>query len=142
MPWWANVLVSVAAALLLAWLVLIVVLMRSGRGRPGLTEAARLLPDVLRLVSRLARDRSLPLGVRMRLWLLLAYLASPIDIIPDFVPVAGYADDAIIVALTLRSVVRRAGSSPLKHHWPGTPEGLTVVRRLAGLGGETATEDV
>jgi uncharacterized membrane protein YkvA (DUF1232 family) len=74
--------------------------------------------------------------VRIRLWLLLAYLASPIDIIPDFVPVAGYADDAIIVALTLRSVVRRAGPSPLKQHWPGTPDGLTVVRRLAGLASE------
>ena len=88
-------------------------------------------------MSRLARDRSLPWGVRVRLWLLLAYLASPIDIIPDFVPVAGYADDAIIVGLTLRSVVRRAGAAPLNQHWPGTSEGLTVIRRLTGLAGET-----
>jgi uncharacterized membrane protein YkvA (DUF1232 family) len=140
MPWWADFLVSVVAATLLAWLVLIVVLVRSGRGRAGLTEAARLLPDVVRLVSRLARDRSLPRGVRVRLWLLVGYLASPIDVVPDFLPIIGYADDAIIVALTLRSVVRRAGADSLQRHWPGTPEGLMVVRQLAGLGGETSAD--
>ena len=133
MPWWADLLVSMGAALLLMWLVLVVVLWRSGRGIGGLSDAARLLPDVIRLVSRLARDRSLSRGVRMRLWLLLGYLASPLDLIPDFIPVVGYADDAIIAALALRSVVRAAGPEPLERHWPGTPDGLLVVRRLAGL---------
>lgn len=69
----------------------------------------------------------------MRLWLLLGYLVSPLDLIPDFIPVVGYADDAVIVAITLRSVVRRAGPEPLERHWPGTPSGLSVVQRLAGL---------
>jgi uncharacterized membrane protein YkvA (DUF1232 family) len=133
MPWWAGLLVSLAAALMLAWLALIIVVSRSGRGRTGLTEAVRLLPDLLRLVSRLARDRSLPRGVRIRLWLLLGYLALPFDLIPDFVPVAGYVDDAILVAVVLRSVVRRAGAAPLERHWPGTPDGLAAVRRLAGV---------
>src|SRR6185312_9137490 len=104
MPWWADLVVSVAAALIHVWLVLVVVLWRSGAGIGGLSDAARLLPDLLRLVSRLARDRTLPRGVRLRLWLVLAYLASPLDLIPDFVPVVGYADDAIIVAFALRSV--------------------------------------
>jgi uncharacterized membrane protein YkvA (DUF1232 family) len=133
MPWWGALLISFAAALVLAWLALLIVLWRSGRGFAALTDAARLLPDLLRLVSRLARDGSLPRGVRLRLWLLLAYLASPIDLIPDFVPVLGYADDAIIVAFALRSVVRAAGDEPLQRHWPGTSEGLAVVRRLAGI---------
>ena len=133
MPWWADLLVSMGAALLLVWLVLVVVLWRSGRGIAGLSDAARLLPDVIRLVSRLARDRSLSRGVRMRLWLLLGYLASPLDLVPDFIPVVGYADDAIVAALALRSVVRAAGPEPLERHWPGTPDGLLVVRRLAGL---------
>lgn len=133
MPRWADVLVSIAAALLLLWALLVVVLWRSGRGVRGLGDAARLLPDLLRLVSRLARDRSLPWGLRLRLWLLLAYLASPLDLVPDFVPVAGYADDAIIVALVLRSVVRIAGAQPLERHWPGSPDGLAVVRRLAAV---------
>jgi uncharacterized membrane protein YkvA (DUF1232 family) len=134
MPWWADLLVSVAAALLLVWIVLVAFLWRSGRGGAGLSEAARLLPDLLRLVSRLARDRTLPRGIRLRLWLVLAYLASPLDLIPDFVPVVGYADDAIIVAFALRSVVRAAGPDALDRHWPGSPAGLGIVRRLAGVG--------
>jgi uncharacterized membrane protein YkvA (DUF1232 family) len=134
MPWWASVGVSVALTLVLGWLAVAFVLVRAGRGLAGLTEAAQVLPDVLRLVSRLARDRSLPRAVRLRLWLLLGYLLSPIDLVPDVVPVAGYVDDAIVVALVLRGVVRRVGSDPLERHWPGSPQGLTAVRRLAGLG--------
>ncbi|PWI10208.1 hypothetical protein DIZ27_14200, partial [Streptomyces sp. NWU339] len=96
-------------------------------------EAIRLLPDLLRLIPRLARDRTLPRGVRVRLWLLLAYLAMPIDLVPDFIPVLGYADDAIVVAAVLRSVVRHAGADALARHWPGTDDGLIAVRRLTGL---------
>ena len=102
---------------------------------PDLTvrEALRLLPDLVRLVRRLAADRSLPFGVRVRLWLLLGYLLSPVDLVPDVVPVLGYADDVVVVALALRSVVRRAGADVLHRSWPGGPAGLAVVLRLAGL---------
>ena len=92
-----------------------------------------MLPDTVRLASRLARDPSLPRGVRIRLWLLLGYLILPVDLVPDFVPVIGYADDAIVVALVLRSVVRRAGAEALERQWPGSPEGLAAIVRLAGL---------
>ncbi|NGN64067.1 DUF1232 domain-containing protein [Streptomyces sp. A7024] len=64
---------------------------------------------------------------------LLGYLAMPIDLVRDFIPVPGYADDAIVVALVLRSVVRAAGPGALARHWPGTEDGLAAVRRLAGL---------
>ena len=104
--------------------------MKPDTGR--LQEAIRLLPDVIRLLTRLARDPSLPLGVRLRLWSLLAYLAMPFDLIPDFIPVLGYADDAIIVAATLRSVMRRTEPEVLAHHWPGTTQGLAAVSRLVG----------
>jgi uncharacterized membrane protein YkvA (DUF1232 family) len=53
--------------------------------------------------------------------------------VPDFVPVLGYADDAIVVSLVLRSVVRRAGASVVRGHWPGTDDGLAAVGRLTGL---------
>jgi uncharacterized membrane protein YkvA (DUF1232 family) len=119
--------------LLLAWLVLIVGLVVARPTGDLLQQALRLLPDLLRLLRRLAGDRSLPRGVRVRLWLLLAYLAVPIDVIPDFLPVLGYADDAIIVTAVLRSVVRRAGLAALHRHWPGTDDGLAVVIRLCGL---------
>lgn len=135
MVWWQPVL-GVLGGLLLIWFALLAVLWRAQRMGPdpiGFSEALRLLPDVVRLLRRLATDTSLPRGVRVRLWLLLAYLASPIDLVPDFVPVLGYADDAVLVALVLRSVTRRAGSAALARHWPGTAAGLEVVRRLAGI---------
>ena len=120
--WWDLVL-GVVAGLVLAWLVLVVglILVRPREGLLG--EALRLLPDVLRLIRRLAADKTLPRGVRIRLALLLAYLAIPVDLIPDFVPVLGYADDAIIVTAVLRSVVRRAGLDAVRAHWPGTDDG-------------------
>jgi len=93
----------------------------------------RLLPDVLRLLPRLAADRTLPRGVRVRLALLLAYLASPIDLVPDFIPVVGYADDAIIVAAVLRSVAHHAGIEAVERHWPGTRDGFAALCRLTGL---------
>jgi uncharacterized membrane protein YkvA (DUF1232 family) len=132
-PWWAKLLISLGTALLVGWLITIIVLLRIRRGTARITEATRLLPDLLRLLGRLARDRSLPRGARIRLWLLLCYLASPIDVVPDFIPLAGYADDVIVVIIALRSVVKAAGPDPLARHWPGTAEGLDVVRRLAGL---------
>lgn len=130
---WIDLLLGIAAALLLAWLILVIVLLVA-RPRGGLLrEALRVLPDVLRLVRRLAADQTLPRGVRIRLGLLLAYLAIPIDLIPDFVPVLGYADDAIIVTAVLRGVVRRAGIAAVRAHWPGTDDGFAAVARLTGL---------
>lgn len=130
---WADLLIGVAAALLLAWVALVVALVVV-RPRGGLLrEALRLLPDVLRLVRRLAADKTLPRGVRVRLGLLLAYLALPIDLVPDFVPVLGYADDAIIVSVVLRSVVRRAGLDAVRAHWPGTDDGFAALTRLTRI---------
>jgi uncharacterized membrane protein YkvA (DUF1232 family) len=130
---WFSITLAVAGGLLLLWLLALAALALVRPGGNLLTEATRLLPDLLRLIPRLARDPALPRGVRIRLWLLLGYLAMPIDLVPDFIPVLGYADDAIVVAAVLRSVVRHAGADALTRHWPGTPDGLAAVRRLAGL---------
>jgi uncharacterized membrane protein YkvA (DUF1232 family) len=133
MTFWLELLIGVAAALLLVWVALVVVLVVV-RPRGGLLkEAVRLLPDVLRLIRRLAADRTLPRGVRVRLALLLVYLAVPIDLVPDFIPVLGYADDAIVATAVLRSVVRRAGLPAVRAHWPGTEDGFAAVVRLTGL---------
>lgn len=134
--WW-DLLIGIAAAFLLAWLALVVVLLVARPRGNLLREALRLLPDVLRLVRRLAADKSLPRGVRIRLGLLLAYLAIPIDPIPDFIPVLGYADDAIIVTLVLRSVVRHAGLDAVHAHWPGTDDGFAALTRITGLHHQT-----
>ena len=96
MPGWAWVLVGLLGGLLLCWLILVAVLWFTRPEDRRLRELLRLLPDVLRLLRRLAGDAALPRGVRIRLWLLLGYLALPIDLVPDFIPVLGYADDAIV----------------------------------------------
>jgi uncharacterized membrane protein YkvA (DUF1232 family) len=131
--WYWQTLIGVGIALLLAWFALVILLLLAKPKGPLLREALRLLPDLLRLLRRLASDRTLPRGVRIRISLLLVYLAIPIDPIPDFIPVLGYADDAIVVALVLRSTVRRAGLDAIKTHWPGTDDGFAVLCRLTGL---------
>ena len=129
-----DTLLEVLAALLVLYVLIVVMLWVYARRHPeivSMRDALRMVPDVLRLVRRLASDNSMPRGLRIRLLLLLVYLASPIDLIPDFIPVLGYADDVIIIALVLRSVTRTAGTEALARHWPGSPEGLSLVNRLA-----------
>lgn len=134
--WW-DVAIGVAAAVVLAWVALVIGLAVL-RPRGGLLqEALGILPDTLRLIRRLAADPTLPRGVRIRLALLVVYLEIPLDLIPDFIPILGYADDAIVVTAVLRSVVRRAGLEAVRTHWPGTNDGFTVLCRLTGLTKQT-----
>lgn len=136
MPEWWQIVLSVAASLVLVWLVLVVLLWLEQRKHPdraSFTDLLRLVPDVVRLLKRLAGDRAVPAGVRIWLSFLLVYLISPIDVIPDFIPVLGYADDALVVIVAIRVASRRAGRDAIERHWPGTPAGLNAVLRLAGL---------
>ncbi len=132
--WW-HALLALAVSIVVVWLALVALLLVSRRGTRSddLREALRVLPDVVRLLRRLSADPELPRSVRVRLALLLGYLVLPIDLIPDFIPVLGYVDDAVVVALALRLVTRAAGADALARHWPGTPRGLDVVRQLAGI---------
>lgn len=135
-PW--DALLGVGAGLLLVWVALVVSLYVLGRRETAeeptrLRDLLRLVPDVVRLLRRLAADPDLPRGVRWRLAALALYLAMPLDLVPDFIPVAGYADDAIVVALALRSVARKAGVAAIDRHWPGTADGLRALKRLTGL---------
>lgn len=131
-----RVVVPLGGAIALAWLALLVLLSMARPRGLALGEALRLVPDSLRLLARLAGDRTLPSGVQVRLALALGYLAMPFDLVPDFIPVIGYADDVIIVCAVLRSVVRRAGPEAVRRHWPGTAEGLAELWRVAGLPGK------
>lgn len=124
---------GIALALLATWLLLVVALIAVRPRGARLRDAVRLLPDTLRLLGRLSVDPDVPRGARVRLWLLFAYLAIPFDLVPDFIPVLGYADDAIVAVAVLRSVVRRAGAEAIRRHWPGTPDGLAALGRAAGI---------
>jgi uncharacterized membrane protein YkvA (DUF1232 family) len=128
-----TLIVSIGVGFALAYLALLAALLVARPKGNVLREAMRLLPDLLRLLRRLAADSNVPSAARVRLWLLLGYLAMPFDLVPDFVPVLGYADDAILVSLVLRSVVRRAGAPLVRRRWPGTEDGLAALARLTGL---------
>ena len=123
----------VVGALVVAWLAFVLFVAIAKPDDTTLRGALRLLPDIVRLVRRLVADRSIPRRTRWLVWVLLVYLVSPIDIIPDFIPVVGYADDAIITSLVLRHVIRTAGMPKVAEHWPGSPEGLDTLQVLLRL---------
>ncbi|MGO4343246.1 YkvA family protein [Pedococcus sp. 2YAF34] len=132
---WREVVVAVVAGLFVTWLAVVAALLVVRPRGSLLKESVRLLPDLLRLLRDLAADRSQPRSVRVRLALLLGYLALPFDLVPDFLPVIGYADDVVVVVWTLRSVVRVVGLSELRRHWRGTDDGFEALRKVAGLPG-------
>lgn len=139
---WKDVLIGLGGALLASWLVLVVALLLVRTQGNVLREALRILPDLIRLLKNLATDRTQPRGVRIRLGLLMAYLAFPIDLIPDFVPVLGHADDAIIVVAVLRSVVRRVGIDQVRTQWTGSDDGFNALCKAAGLASGQQGNDV
>jgi uncharacterized membrane protein YkvA (DUF1232 family) len=123
----AIVCLAVFLALYASVVLALIVLGRHGEAR----AVARFIPDCLVLFRRLLADDRVPRVRKLALVLMLGYLALPIDLIPDFIPVAGQLDDAILVALTLRFVLRGSGRELIDEHWPGPREGLAVVQRFA-----------
>jgi uncharacterized membrane protein YkvA (DUF1232 family) len=119
-----------AAAWLVVYAALLVALV--GAGRRGEARAlATFIPDCLVLFKRLIADDQVSGWRKAALVGLIAYLAMPFDLVPDFIPIAGQLDDAIVVALALRLVLRAGGPELLREHWPGPEESLAVVARLA-----------
>jgi uncharacterized membrane protein YkvA (DUF1232 family) len=114
------------------WAVVIVAVWRSAPSKASATDVVRLLPDLLRLAASLARDPVTPRSCRLALAGLAVWIASPIDLIPEFVPGIGPLDDIVVAAIVLRWVGRRVGEGALRSHWPGTPDGFTLVLRLLG----------
>jgi uncharacterized membrane protein YkvA (DUF1232 family) len=124
--------VFVILVVLAAWAILVIWIWRSSPSRATVVDVVRLLPDVLRLATGLARDPATPRSCRIALAGLALWIASPIDLIPEFVPVAGPLDDIVVAAIVLRWVGRRVGEDALREHWPGSTEGFGLVQRLLG----------
>ena len=124
-----RVLAAVAIALVV-WIGLIVLLIVLGR-RALARELATLVPNLTRLFAGLVRDPRVPLRAKIVLGATALYLAMPIDLIPDFVPIAGSLDDAIVAAFALRFVVRASSPEILAEHWPGDPATLRRILWLA-----------
>jgi len=129
MPWWGWLLVGFAM-LAVAYAALVVVLVLVGR-RSDARALATFIPDCIVLVNRLARDARVPRRRKLLLLVLVGYLALPFDLVPDFIPIAGLLDDAIIVALVLRSLVRSGDRDLIRELWPGPEQSLALILRLA-----------
>jgi uncharacterized membrane protein YkvA (DUF1232 family) len=127
---WSALAVAVAVVVIL-YLVGVLGLVLAGR-RHQAEAVARFVPDCAVLFARLARDPRVPRRYKLMLIGVAVYLAMPIDLVPDFIPIAGQLDDAIVVAIALRAVLRGTGHRLIADHWPGPPASLAVVERLAG----------
>ena len=108
----------------------VAVLVDAGR-RETARAVAGFVPDCLVLFSRLLRDRRLPWRTRLLVAALIPYLAMPFDLVPDFVPVAGQLDDAVLVAFVLRRVAR-GNPELVRELWPGPESSLRLLLRLVG----------
>jgi len=120
----------VLGSALALYLLLVLAFVVAGR-RTNARALAGFVPDCAVLFARLLRDRRVPRGSKVLVAALIPYLALPFDLIPDFIPVAGQLDDAVLVALVLRRVARRTDPELLRELWPGPESSLQIVLRLA-----------
>lgn len=114
------------------WAVLIAALVLSGRKWMAIA-AAKVLPDLVRLMRGLARDPRVPRGSKWLLGFAALWVISPIDLIPEFIPVVGPLDDVVMVALVLRHVLKKAGRAAAEDHWTGDPAILERILKLSGV---------
>jgi uncharacterized membrane protein YkvA (DUF1232 family) len=133
MSWWQWLLL-IAAGTLAVWAGCVLALVLAGR-RESARALAGFIPDCIVLVRRLLHDPRVPRRYKLLLGLLVGYLALPIDLVPDFIPVAGQLDDAVVVAVILRAVLRGGGPELMCEHWPGPESSLAMVLRLIGYPG-------
>jgi len=119
--------IGVAVAI---WIVAVVVLFLVGR-RLAARELATLLPNLVRMCRTLLRDPRVPRGSKLLVGFSVLWFISPIDLVPEFIPVLGPLDDAILAALVVRHLVKRAGREVVAEAWPGDPTTLERMFRLA-----------
>ena len=96
-------------------------------------ELLRALPDLGRMLVRLVADPLLPRTAKIALAAAIVYRASPLDLIPDFIPLLGYLDDVLLAALVVDGVVNWVDRGLLLKYWPGTPDSLERVARAARM---------
>jgi uncharacterized membrane protein YkvA (DUF1232 family) len=118
------------------WSAAVLLLFLAGK-RSAARELAGLLPNLVALFRGLLGDPRVPRGTKLWIGFAVAWLLSPIDLIPEFVPVAGPLDDAIVAAIVLRHVLKRAGREVVEGHWRGDPATLRLILRASGISPRT-----
>lgn len=106
---------------------------KSLQGRQLVTDAVLMMPNIIRLVARLLKDPRVPRRAKITLGLAAAYVVSPIDLIPEVLPVIGWADDVLIIMFAIDSLIERAGHEVVEELWDGPGDLLSLVRDVVGL---------
>ena len=127
--WW---LLAIVVSIVALWAALVVVFWLLRPKGVSTRELLHIIPDSLRLIRGLVGDRATPLDVRLVLLGLLAWIVSPIDVIPEFIPVLGPVDDVVVAVVAMRYVRRRLGSGELRRRWPGSDETFATLSRVIG----------
>jgi uncharacterized membrane protein YkvA (DUF1232 family) len=126
-------LIATLLVLLLVWAGLVIALMVAGRKTAG-RELVRLLPNLVTLFHGLFRDPRVPLVSKVLVGGAMVWIASPIDLLPEFLPVIGPLDDAIVAGLLLRHLIRSAGEDVIRDHWRGDARTLAIILRVSNIG--------
>jgi uncharacterized membrane protein YkvA (DUF1232 family) len=127
-----NTLVAIVIGLILLWAALLVLFFVLRPKDVPVHELIAVVPDVLRLLRSLIGDGAIPADVRIVLVGLICWILSPIDLIPEFIPVLGPLDDILVAIVAMRYVRRRVGIEDLRGRWQGTPDGFALVTRVIG----------
>jgi uncharacterized membrane protein YkvA (DUF1232 family) len=125
-------LVAIALALVAVWIALLALFWILRPKGASIRELLGIVPDLIRMLRRLIGDRGVPWDVRLVLVGLVAWILSPIDLIPEFIPVLGPLDDVVVAIVALRFVRRRLGTEELRRRWPGSPDGFALLGRVIG----------
>jgi uncharacterized membrane protein YkvA (DUF1232 family) len=129
-----NTVLGIIVGVVVLWALLLVLFWALRPKGVAVREMLGLIPDVLRLLRSVIGDRSAPLDVRLVLVGLLAWILSPIDLIPEFIPVLGPLDDIVVAVVAMRYVRRRIGVDDLRRRWSGTDDGFALLLRVIGTG--------
>jgi uncharacterized membrane protein YkvA (DUF1232 family) len=127
-----NTVLGIVIAIVAVWALLLVLFWALRPKGVAVREVLGLIPDVLRLLRSVISDRSAPPDVRIVLVGLLAWIVSPIDLIPEFIPVLGPLDDVVVAVVAMRYVRRRVGVEDLRRRWTGTDDGFALLLRIIG----------
>jgi uncharacterized membrane protein YkvA (DUF1232 family) len=106
---------------------------KSLQARQLVTDAVLMMPNIVKLVARLLKDPRVPRRAKVTLGLAAAYGMSPIDLIPEVIPVIGWADDVVIMMFAIDSLIERAGHEIVQEHWDGPGDLLGLVRDVVAI---------
>ena len=126
-----DVVLTVLAVFVVLWVLFLVILIASGR-RDEARALVRFIPDCVVLLRRILAEEDVSGRTKVLLILTIAYLVFPIDVVPDFIPILGHLDDALLLFWTLRSILRQVSPERLAELWPGPRESLKAVEQVAG----------